>query len=297
MLQERNILKALLPSLAAFPGVALGPGDDCAALEIPGENYLLAAVDQLIAHVHFDPAATPPGIAGAKLMKRNLSDIAAMGGVPRWALLSVAAAGRDPEWVLAFCRGAAEAGVEWGVPVVGGDLAGLPEPGVAASLSILGEVAKDRMVLRSGARPGDFLYVTGCCGNSFESGHHLSFRPRLREGRFLGENRFASAMLDISDGLLLDALRLAERSGRELLLDPRRVPLREGATAETALRDGEDYELLFTVPQDRAAELEERWPAEFAPLARIGAAREGAPRVVDPSGRILSENGVLGYEH
>ena len=72
MLQERNILKALLPSLAAFPGVALGPGDDCAALEIPGENYLLAAVDQLIAHVHFDPAATPPGLAGAKLMKRNL---------------------------------------------------------------------------------------------------------------------------------------------------------------------------------------------------------------------------------
>ncbi len=297
MLQERNILKALLPTLGQFPGVAVGPGDDCAVLEIPGGNDLLAAVDQVIGRIHFDPAGTPPELAGAKLMKRNLSDIAAMGGVPRWALLAVAAAGREPDWVLAFCRGAAAAGASWGVPVVGGDLSGLPEPGEVASLSILGEVPKGRAVLRSGAKAGDFLYATGCFGNSFASGHHLTFRPRMEEGKFLGENGFAGSMLDVSDGLLLDALRLAESSGREFFIDPGRVPLRSGATPETALLDGEDYELLFTVPRERAAELETRWPGHFAPLARIGGVSDGPARVVDPAGRILSEKKVLGYEH
>ena len=123
-LQELEILKNLLPGLRQDDSVVRGPGDDCAVLALPGGSAteLLAAVDQLARDVHYT-ADTPPELAGEKLLKRNLSDIAAMGGTPRWALLTVAAGGRDSEWVLRFCRGVSSGAEKYSVPVVGGDLA------------------------------------------------------------------------------------------------------------------------------------------------------------------------------
>ena len=183
MLNECHILTQLLPGLPVSASVAVGPGDDCAALRTSGGGpLLLAAVDQVIAEVHFAAALTSPERAGAKLVKRNLSDIAAMGGTPRWALLAFAARNRSETWILKFCRGAADAGMRYGVPLVGGDIAELASDGVCASLAILGEVAENEIVLRRGAKPGDRLYVTGCIGNSFRSEHHLDFTPRLAEG-------------------------------------------------------------------------------------------------------------------
>ena len=227
MLNECHILTQLLPGLPVSASVAVGPGDDCAALRTSGGGpLLLAAVDQVIAEVHFAAASTSPERAGAKLVKRNLSDIAAMGGTPRWALLAFAARNRSETWILEFCRGAADAGMRYGVPLVGGDIAELASDGVCASLAILGEVAENEIVLRRGAKPGDRLYVTGCIGNSFRSEHHLDFTPRLAEGRFLAAHHFASAMLDISDGLLLDASRLATSSQVALTVEPERIPLR-----------------------------------------------------------------------
>lgn len=297
MLNERHILAQLLPGLAVPSSVAVGPGDDCAALRTPGGPLLLAAVDQVIADVHFVGRSTAPARAGAKLMKRNLSDIAAMGGVPRWALLAFAARGRSESWVLEFCRGAAEAGMRYGVPLAGGDIAELAADGVSASLSILGEVAEEEIVLRSGAKEGDLLYVTGAIGNSFASEHHLDFEPRLKEGRFLASHRFASAMLDISDGLLLDASRLAAASQVALTVEKERIPLRAGAEPDTAWSDGEDYELLFTVPGGSAARLEEIWPAGFAPITRIGFVSAGSGEVLAPGGKSLIEHRKSGYEH
>ena len=223
-------------------------------------------------------------------MKRNLSDIAAMGGTPLWALLAVAASGRSPEWVLEFCRGVSECGKEYGVSLAGGDLASLKADTEVCSLTILGEVPAGTAVLRSGARAGEKLYVTGRIGNSFSSRHHLDFTPRLQEGAFLRGR--ASAMLDVSDGVLLDAMRLARASQVDLVLEPGAIPLRDGAKLPEALSDGEDYELLFTAP----AGLEKIWPGELAELSCIGEVRSGKGRVLDPSGKEF-ESERAGYEH
>lgn len=289
-IEELKILSGLFPELEMSSSVSVGPGDDCAVLRLPGSGTeLLAAVDQLARDVHYT-GDTPPRLAGAKLMKRNLSDIAAMGGVPRWALLTVAASGRSSEWLLEFCRGAAECGKEYGVPLVGGDLAALKADTEVGTLTILGEVPAGEAVLRSGARAGDRLYVTGRIGNSFASGHHLSFTPRLREGMLL--RNIASAMLDVSDGVLLDAMRLARASRADIVLDPALVPLRDGAKLPGALSDGEDYELLFTAPEGAVG----TWPEGAVGITRIGEVVAGSGRVFDPSGKVFEAENA-GYEH
>ena len=289
-LEELKILEKLLPELRQDASVALGPGDDCAVLKTgDAGTELLAAVDQLARDVHYT-ADTPPELAGEKLLKRNLSDIAAMGGTPRWALLTVAAGGRDGQWVLDFCRGVAGCAAKYHISVAGGDLAGLKTDTEVATLTILGEVPAGRAIRRGGARPGDLLYVTGEVGNSFASRHHLTFTPRLDEGVFLRGN--ATAMLDISDGLLLDARRLARASQVDLKLDAAHVPLRAGATLPGALSDGEDYELLFTAPPG----LERRWKGDLAKLTAIGEALPGTGRVIDAYGNEYNLE-RSGYEH
>ena len=293
MFSELELLKNLLPHLPGGDGMVVGPGDDCAVLALPGSSVeLLAAVDQLIENVHFTQK-TGAAAAGTKLMNRNLSDIAAMGGRPRWALLTLAAGADSPHeeaWMLEFCRGAAAAGALHGVPLAGGDVAHQPGTGFAATLTILGEVPKGTAVLRSGAKPGDSLYVTGSIGNSFVTGHHLDFKPRLAEGEYLRTR--ATAMLDVSDGLLLDAGRLAAASEVDLLLDPYRVPLRAGAALPEALGDGEDYELLFTARAGLAAS----WPAPLVPIAEIGRVVSGDGRVRNMTDGKIFE-GRTGYEH
>ena len=245
MMDEADILKKLPSLLPLTPRIAAGAGDDCAVITMQGDNDLLAAADQVIENIHFLPD-TPPYDAGKKLMNRNLSDIAAMGGTPLTALITIAVNGKSTQWVTDFLKGAADAGMCYHVPVCGGDTAKLPVPGAVASLTILGEVSKGKSILRSGAKPGDLLYITGPVGNSFKSNHHLHFTPRLAESRLIAP--LASAMIDISDGLLLDAARIAESSGVTIQLDLDQIPLRPGAEKPLAFSDGEDYELLFTSP-------------------------------------------------
>ena len=277
---------------------AVPPGDDCAALAW-GDGLLLVAVDQLVGgrHYHLDgPDRTPPAAAGRKLLARNLSDIAAMGGVPTACLLAGAfGPGRDLAWIEAFYDGILELAREHTVAMVGGDLAATPHDDVA-SLTILGRVESDRVCRRSGARPGDALLVTGSFGASLPTGHHLSFSPRCREGRWLALHGFPSAMMDVSDGLLLDASRICRCSGVSLRLDPAAVPRRTPATtAEQALHDGEDYELLVAVPAARVGDLFAQWPFADLPLTRVGEFLEpAAAPVADPAGRPLDSRG---YDH
>ena len=291
-MNEESFVRKLTAMFPQSPEVTVGPGDDCAVLDLGTSALLLAAVDQVISDVHYTRETAPEAIAG-KLLKRNISDIASMGGIPTHALLSLAVDPMDEEWLLAFHRGIADLASQYGISVIGGDMAKLFASGQALSLTILGQVERGKLCLRSRAAEGDLLFATGCFGNSFRSGHHLTFTPRLKEARFLAGD-FTCAMQDVSDGLLKDAARMAEASGLALRLDPGSVPCRAGASEESALTEGEDYELLFAVPEKLRSRLESAWPFPETALSCIGRFISGRPGAV--SGVTLNHNNT-GYDH
>ncbi|MBO4630825.1 MAG: thiamine-phosphate kinase [Lentisphaeria bacterium] len=291
-MNEESFVRKLSGLFPQSPDVKVGPGDDCAVLDFGAPDLILAAVDQVISDVHYTRDTSPEAIAG-KLLKRNVSDIAAMGGVPTHALLSLAVNPMDESWLLAFHRGIAAHAAVYGISIIGGDMAKLFATGEALSLTILGKVERNRLCLRSNAREGDWLFATGSFGNSFLSEHHLTFTPRLKEARFLAGD-FTCAMQDVSDGLLKDTARMAEASGLALRLEPEKIPLRSGATRENALSEGEDYELLFAVPDRLRARLEHDWPFPDTVISCIGRFINGIPGTV--SG--LKQNQInTGYDH
>lgn len=299
---EDQFYRSLFPRLSwNAQEVLVPPGDDCAAVRGRAGELLLVAVDQLVGNRHYradGPDADSPRAAGRKLLARNLSDIAAMGGTPEWAVVAIAAGPqRDATWLDAFMDGLLELANAVGVSIIGGDMARAPADDVA-SLTILGRVAETAVVRRSGARPTDHLYATGCFGASLATGHHLGFAPRCREGAWLAEQGFANAMIDVSDGLLLDAERLAAASDVAVQIDRDAIPLRSSdASVEQALTDGEDYELLFAVSADRAGDLTARWPFPDVPLTRLGRVCDvcGA-RVTDMDGRPFPHE-QSGFDH
>jgi len=298
-MKEIKLLEKILPDLKQDKNVFLGPGDDCAALDLGTGDLLLAAVDQVISSVHYDRHTTAPRVAGAKLLKRNLSDIAAMGGKANWALPALATNTDDDKYLLEFYDGLREAAEKFDISLCGGDFSSLPQGELSevASLTILGTVERDLMCCRSGAQPGDIIFVTGALGNSYQSGRHLTFEPRLAEGRFLATGAYVNAMIDISDGLLIDAERLAKASEVAIMLELGHIPVNADATLEQALGDGEDYELLFCVPADKAEILRKEWSFETA-LTSIGEIRANPPgEVTTPDGEDLSKRFKKGYEH
>ena len=245
---------------ARFPHVILGPGDDCAVIAPPAGRRMLAAVDHLIEGRHF---AAPAGRATSldaiarKAVARSVSDIAAMGGgLEEWGIALATAAlphdfpQRDADGLFDRMQHWAE---HWRCPLVGGDAATFGQGASAGPLTltvtVMGLAHGPRgPVLRSAAREGDSVYVTGAIGGSLGSGRHLSFEPRLREARELCDVLGADlhAMIDISDGLGRDAGRIAAASGVTIELDAAALPCHAGSDWRAALRDGEDYELLFT---------------------------------------------------
>jgi len=293
-MDETRLLKIILPQLAQRSDVAVGPGDDAAVLKF-GNDLLLAAVDQVVGNVHFFQDTTSPEAAGAKLLKRNLSDIAAMGGEPLWALTAIAAKNIDSDYLIRFNLGIAECAKTYNTAIVGGDLSSLANPGLAASLTILGRVTPEKLCLRSNAKAGEKLFVTGCLGDSLSSNHHLNFIPRLAEAQFLA-GTYTKCMMDISDGVGLDALRLAEASKVRILLNTKHLPPRNQASIKAMLTDGEDYELLFTVAPNLVKQLQQNWP--FATkLTCIGEIlTAGEPGLADENNLNINEE-YYGYQH
>lgn len=281
--------------LAGRGGVIVGPGDDAAVVDLAGPT--LATVDHLVAGRHFDPPRTPVDLIARKAMARSVSDIAAMAGTPICALATGCLPAGYAHANELFDRMAHWA-CHWGCPLVGGDIATFDGP-MVLTVTVLGAPHAARgPVLRSGALAGDAVYVTGAIGGSLASGRHLSFEPRLRESAFLCDalGPRLHAMIDISDGLGLDAWRIARASRVRIELDARALPLNPGvADWRAAGGDGEDYELLFTA--DAGAIVPARCPDTGTPIARIGRAVAGEGCVIiAPTGEIVSAED-LGWDH
>ncbi len=283
----------------ATPATPFGIGDDCAVLPASSRRQLVT-VDPVIYGKHFDDSVSPRAV-GEKLLKRNLSDIAAMGGRPRAAVIALALdATISTRWLAAFYRGLASASRRYGVPIVGGDVS--QQSGrFAATLTLIGETSSDRVLTRHGAKTGDWIYVTGTLGGSL-LGHHHTFTPRLDEGRWLVTRPEVHSMMDLSDGLAKDLAALAPK-GAVPALEAAAIPLSPAAhrlartSGHTALHhaldDGEDYELLFTVTSctDRAA-FESSWKRKFKTrLSCIGRFARTA------SAAHVNLQSIHGYEH
>ena len=282
-LTEDGFLAKVLPHLASDATVATGPGDDCAVVRLPGaKEDLLFTVDPIVEGHHFDSSATDAQI-GRKAVARATSDIAAMGGRPRWMLLSLLVPrGFDAGRLERIFASAAKTAAGFGAAIVGGDTGEGDK--LTLSVTVIGTVARGKALLRSGARAGDALCTTGKLGGNWKHGskRHLSPHPRLAEGAFLAETGFATAAMDLSDGLLTDLPRMMAGSGTAAVVFPEAIPRKRGATEEDAMAEGEDYELLFTVPETRLGKLLAAWPRDFAPIARIGSVVPAGTPPVEP---------------
>jgi thiamine-monophosphate kinase len=253
-------------------------GDDCAVVRPPTGQDLLFTTDLSIEGVHFTRESTAEEI-GARAVARSLSDIAAMGGTPLYCLVSMALAPwTDERWIDGFYRGVFKLLRKAKASLAGGDISHAAQ--FVCEVMICGAVAKGKALLRSGARPGDMLYVSGPLGGWR---HKRAIVPRLDFGRKLVG--VATACMDISDGLALDLHRLCRESGVAAELDAEldNVALLKGATLDQALHDGEDYELLYTVPR--------RIKAPGIPIGRIVKGKPGAVRY---DGKPLP---AFGYDH
>ena len=270
-LGEDRLLEQLLPILRRHRGVVLGVGDDCAVVKSGNRGKLqLLKTDCLVENIHFKKKS-PPGLVGWKAMARPLSDIAAMSGLPEFALVTlIVPSSTRVTWVKNLYRGIERAAREFGVAVVGGETSNTAGPAVI-SITVTGFVERGRWVSRAGGKASDDLFVTGRLGGSLR-GRHLRFVPRIIESRWLTKNFPIHAMMDLSDGLGADLPRLAQASRIGFELDEAALPINPGCTPKQAISDGEDYELLFSIAPKHSRALLTRWRRKFPklPLTRIG---------------------------
>lgn len=286
-----------LPELKLIAGIARaarrhrsklvrrGIGDDAAVLVPPRGHDLLVTTDLCVEDVHFRRAWHPAEVVGHRVLARGLSDIAAMGGAPAAAFLSLALPARTSQrWVDDFMRGLLRLARRHRVELAGGDIAE-SKSGMVADITLVGSAPAGRAILRSGARPGDIVCVSGTLGGASRELRMLRAgrmarsplplpQPRLQPGQWLREHNVVSAMIDLSDGLSTDLAHICEESGVGARLIGSAVPIARGAAMVDALHGGEDYELLFTVPKPRITKLPKRIAG--VPVRAIGEITRGA---------------------
>ena len=283
-MNELALIEGVRARAAAAPFLKRGIGDDCAVIEPPRNADLLVTTDLFLEGTHFVRKTAPPGALGYRALARALSDIAAMGGTPLAYFVSMAL----PEWACGkwmndFYKGMRTLAGESGAVLGGGDLTRAQK--VLCDLMVLGYAPRGKALRRDTAKAGDAIYVSGELGRE-AAGKRVRFEPRLALGRYLRENRLASACMDLSDGLALDLHRMCVESGVAAeLTGP--IPTAAGVRLDRALTHGEDYELLFTVSRRR------RVPATFneIPLTRIGWIVNGKPGRVTLDGKPLPPRG------
>lgn len=306
-LGEFPLISRITAGLRLGQGVWVGPGDDAAMVSVPQNSRMLLTCDVMVEGVHFLSTADPTDV-GFKLMTANISDIAAMGGEPLYALVAlVLPADTEVRWVDLLYNGIRICAEKHGVSVVGGDVSS--GSSITLSVALVGCVDPDRFLLRSGARPGDVVMVTGALGAAqvgleLHTGslsaygilaeqalsRHLRPSPRVDEGKALAALGCRAAN-DISDGLASEAWEIAEASKVALYIEAERVPIHpsvslcahDSRTAlDYALTSGEEYELLFTIPESAV----EANPDSLAGCYRIGTVREGRGAYLQRGGTV-----------
>ncbi len=267
--------------------VLVGPGDDAAIVSVPPGFELAVTTDTLVAGRHF-PADAPGDLVGCRAMGVNLSDLAAMGAEPSFCVVSLTAPRADITWIEAYARGIAEYARRYGASIVGGNIARGP---LAVSITAHGLVPAGERLLRSGARAGDTIFVSGALGVghaalSANDPRFYRIEPRIDLGQALRGQ--ASAAIDISDGLLADLAHICSASGVGARLTLEALPLAAGVETETALACGDDYEILFTA-RDR--------PAVDESITAIGEVVEGEGVTLLDRGSVRSIDKAQGYRH
>jgi thiamine-monophosphate kinase len=310
-LREKKLIQKIRRSAPGGRALVRGIGDDCAVLQLPSGHQLLVTTDFTIEKVHFRRDWHRPETVGWRCLTRGLSDIAAMGGEPLAAFLSLAVDSDVPQkWVDRFLKGLLELAKEFGVPLAGGDTA-QSAGGIQADIVIVGSVPKGKAVLRSGAKVGEHIYVTGELGGSAAALARLivakpagvrSFagarpRPRIAVGQWLRRRGVASAMIDLSDGLSTDLEHICQESRVGAEIEAEAIPRaqigrwKKPVGLELALHGGDDYELLFTSAV--------AMPREVAgvPVTRIGRTTHSTGmRLIGADGKSRPLN-ARGWEH
>lgn len=313
VLSERNLVRHIrqLALGSAAKAVVRGIGDDCAILRPSPGAELLVTTDLCVENVHFRRAWHPAVAVGHRCLTRGLSDIAAMGGEPLACFLSLGLPKDLPQsWLDGFLRGLLALAKRSKIQLAGGDISSARQ--ITADIVVTGQVPAGKAVLRSGARPGDRIYVTGSLGHSAavlrqlyvgkkikptKSNAHFYPEPRIEVGTWLRKHRIASAMIDLSDGLSVDLAHICEESRVKAKVTASQVPIGKGADLHLALHGGEDYELLFT------ARKRTRVPGSIAGIKITEIGEIGNRRDYSPAIQILGENGKVtplaqrGWEH
>jgi thiamine-monophosphate kinase len=288
-MNEFSWIEYLRKKMPRSSRVLVGIGDDAAVLGVGKSKRLVVSTDVIVENVDFKIKILSPEKIGRKALAVNLSDMAAMGALPTAFVISI---GKPTYitafWLKRFYKGLLALARQHNIACVGGDFSRSKE--FFASVTIFGEASPSQIVKRSGAKPGDWIAVTGDLGGSLLR-HHHDFTPRVREGLFLAKHIRPTAMIDISDGLVQDLSHILKASGVGAGLDLDRIPVSRDArkmsrgngekALASALGDGEDFELLFTVPSRRKKRLEKIWQKRFpkVSLKWIGKIESKAPQI------------------
>lgn len=285
---ENELIKSLTGKWSCSPQTIHGVGDDCAVLKNNSRLFTLLKTDAIVEGYHFT-AQDPPQKIGHKAIARVVSDFAAMGGIPQSALITLFLPQNFKyPFIRKVYQGMEKTAQKYQIDLVGGETTRAAQ--FALSIATIGVVEKRFLVLRKTAQAGDLIYVTGSLGGSIR-GKHLRFTPRQEESQWLVKNFKPTAMMDISDGLAADLPRLAQASRLGYSLDLDNIPCNQGVSLHQALNDGEDYELLFTIPPSISYKLAIYWKTLY-PKLRLTCV-----------GKMLSNRGVknlksnYGFDH
>ena len=295
-LGEFNLINRISKSVKLSSNVIKGIGDDAAVIKHTKNSYLLFSCDMLLEDRHFK-RQSGGYLIGKKALSINVSDIAAMGGMPEYCVVSLGVPGSlRAKYVDDIYKGIKAAARKFKIDLVGGDT--IRSKKIIIDIAVLGKVERENLVLRSDAMAGDWIFVTGSLGGSLKGkGKHLNFTPRLKEARFLVNNFKVNAMIDVSDGLLADLGHILEESKKGADVYERCVPVSKDAKDfDSAVRDGEDFELVFTVPKRQGNRLIKKWPFKTR-LSRIGEiCRDKGLYVVRENGK-REKVKAAGYRH